>query len=254
MQSLYSSIANATVRWFDFPGHGHPIVFIHGLACASSYDYPPVVAEPAFGNRRAILIDLPGFGYSDKPGHYDYSITSQAAVVVELIEKLSLQQIDLFGHSMGGSVAIQAAESLGTKVKTLAVSEPNFHNGGGFYSRKVVESSEQTFVNTAYPKLVAEEATAWKGCLQNASPYAMWRGAKSLVDGVVPSLMTRFQALTCQKALVFGAHSLPDEDASLLSERGIPLYVVPDAGHSMSWENPAGLSAVLGKVFTQNGS
>lgn len=47
MQSLFSTIAGATVRWHDLPGVGIPVVFIHGLGCASSYEYPRIAAAPA---------------------------------------------------------------------------------------------------------------------------------------------------------------------------------------------------------------
>lgn len=57
MNSFYSQQAGCTVRWQDLPGHGDPVVFIHGLGCASSYEYPRVVCDPLFGARRAILID-----------------------------------------------------------------------------------------------------------------------------------------------------------------------------------------------------
>ena len=254
MHSFYSAVADANVRWHAFPGHGRPLVLIHGLACASSYEYPPIVTDPAFGGRRALLVDLPGFGYSDKPSHFDYSITHQAEVVVEWLNAQGVTEIDLFGHSMGGSVAIQAAELLGNRVKTLAVSEPNFHSGGGFYSLKVVAEPEDRFVAETFSKIVAAETTAWKGCLQNCAPHAMWRGAKSLVEGVSPSWMTRFLALPCHKALVFGEHSLPDADAEAIARQGIPLHVVAQAGHSMSWENPRGLAAALGQIFAQKGS
>lgn len=41
MNSFYSQHAGCTVRWHDLPGTGDPVVFIHGLGCASSYEYPP---------------------------------------------------------------------------------------------------------------------------------------------------------------------------------------------------------------------
>ncbi|EPD8197773.1 alpha/beta fold hydrolase, partial [Yersinia enterocolitica] len=60
MDSFFSSIANCHVRWQDLPGSGAPMIFVHGLGCASSYEYPRVVTEPSFEGRKAILIDLPG--------------------------------------------------------------------------------------------------------------------------------------------------------------------------------------------------
>ena len=122
MNSFYSQQAGCTVRWHDLPGSGDPVVFIHGLGCASSYEYPRVVRDPLFGARRAILIDLPGSGYSDKPEHYSYKTTDQAHVVAELIDHLKLDSFWLYGHSMGGSIAIETAGLLATRVKGLMVS------------------------------------------------------------------------------------------------------------------------------------
>ncbi|MEI8632705.1 hypothetical protein P4S72_13375 [Vibrio sp. PP-XX7] len=31
---------NAILRYHDLPGEGTPIIFIHGLGCAASFDYP----------------------------------------------------------------------------------------------------------------------------------------------------------------------------------------------------------------------
>lgn len=104
MQSLFSSTAGACVRWHDLPGQGIPIVFIHGLGCASSYEYPRVVMDPEFGQQRTILIDLPGYGFSDKPRDYYYSITHQAEVVIEVINDLQLSLCHLYGHSMGAAL------------------------------------------------------------------------------------------------------------------------------------------------------
>lgn len=83
MNSFYSHQARCTVRWQELPGHGEPLVFIHGLGCASSYEYPRIVCDPQFGSRRAILIDLPGSGYSDKPETFSYQTSAQAKVVIE---------------------------------------------------------------------------------------------------------------------------------------------------------------------------
>ncbi|HHG8774862.1 TPA: alpha/beta fold hydrolase [Raoultella planticola] len=242
MNGFYSSLAGATVRWFDLPGHGEPVVFIHGLGCASSYDYPRVVADPAFCGRRAVLIDLPGYGYSDKPHAFGYSTREQAQVVVELLDHLQLARCYLYGHSMGGSIAIEAAERLGERVRALLVAEPNLYAGGGMYSRAIAGQAEADFVAHGYAQTLAAETSAWAGCLQNSAPWAVWRGASSLIAGIIPSWFTRFAELSCRKALIYGARSLPAEEATAAQAAGIPLLVVPDAGHSMAWENPGALA------------
>lgn len=192
MNGFFSSLAGATVRWLDLPGGGDPIVFIHGLGCASSYDYPRVATDPALSGRRVVLIDLPGYGYSDKPAEFGYSTTEQARVVVELLDHLQLSRCYLYGHSMGGSIAIEAAERLGERVLALLVAEPNLYAGGGVYSRTIAAQAEAEFVAAGYGEMLAAESSPRAGCLQNSAPWAVWRGADSLVCGVTPSWFTLF--------------------------------------------------------------
>ena len=245
MNSFYSHLAGATVRWFDFQGQGDPIVFIHGLGCASSYDYPPVVSNPVLNGRRALLIDLPGYGYSDKPLQFGYRIADQAAVVVEWLNKLQVSRCILYGHSMGGSVAIEAAQRLGKRVEALIVAEPNLYAGGGFYSCKIAGQTEDDFIANGYQSMLAEETSPWKGCLQNSAPWALWRGATSLVVGASPSWFERFIHLQCRKTLIYGSLSLPSQEAEDVETAGIALAVIPQAGHSMAWENPTALARVI---------
>lgn len=249
MQSLFSLTAGASVRWHDLPGQGIPIVFIHGLGCASSYEYPRIVADPAFRGRRAILIDLPGYGFSDKPRDFDYSITHQADVVIEVINALKLSHCHLYGHSMGGSIAIEVAERLGERIGKLVVSEPNFRAGGSVNSRLLVEKPEAEFISQVYDEMLANHTSPWKGSAQNTAPWAMWRGAKSLIDVASPSWMETFLNLSCSRSLIFGEQSLPDSDFEYVSDQGISVATVPQAGHSMSWENPSALAVVLQEEF-----
>lgn len=249
MRSFTSTLAAARVRWLDLPGHGMPVVFIHGLGCASTWEYPRIIADPEFGGRRAILIDLPGSGYSERPDTWDYRTSSQAQVVAEWLDAIGLIHFDLYGHSMGGSIAIEVAGLLPSRVQRLAVSEPNFYSGGGMFSREIVRLSEAEFVGHGYSALLREEQSPWAASLQSNAPWAVWRGANSLVQGVDPSWMSLFLALDCQKALIFGEQSLPDGDCDAVRSAGIPVHIVPKAGHSMSWENPAALAGILAGIF-----
>lgn len=249
MNSFYSQHAGCTVRWQNLPGSGVPVVFIHGLGCASSYEYPRIVCDAQFGGRRAILIDLPGSGYSDRPVRYGYRTSEQARVVAELVDHLQLDALWLYGHSMGGSIAIETAVIMAGRVKGLMVSEPNFHAGGGMFSRTIAAQSEEHFCEQGYEALLNAETSAWKGCLRSNAPYAVWRAAKSLVEGVKPEWESLFLSLTCPVTLIFGALSLPDEDFSALQQKGVEVKIIPDAGHSMSWENPTALAKTLAECM-----
>jgi hypothetical protein len=66
---------------------------------------------------------------------------------------------------------------------------------------------------------------------------------------VSPSWFARFQQLSCRKALIYGELSLPAQEADDVVAAGIPLLVVPDAGHSMAWENPVALADCMAQFF-----
>lgn len=250
MNTFFSPTARCRVRWMDLPGQGVPLVFVHGLGCASSYEYPRVVADGAFAGRRALLIDLPGYGYSEKPTEYSYAIEDQANVVVELLTSLNLPQFFLYGHSMGGTIAIEAAQHLAGALRGLVVSEPNFHPGGGFFSQQIVRVSEDEWLNSGHQEMVANEQSAWAGSSLVAAPWAVWRGASALVNG--KEWMAVFRHLPVAKCLIFGEQSLPDNDYSDVAAMGIETHTLADCGHSMSWENPAALAAALNGFCQRN--
>src|SRR5262245_24547335 len=83
------------------PGDGPPLLVIHGFP-TSSIDFAPVVDQLAAG-RRVVLVDLPGYGLSDKPDRA-YSLFGQADAVEAVARTLGLGEVDLLTHDMGDSV------------------------------------------------------------------------------------------------------------------------------------------------------
>lgn len=239
----------STLRYHDLPGDARPLVFVHGLGCASSSDYPAVARDPALLARRAILVDLLGFGYSDRPVDFSYTIADHAKSVAELVSRLGLADFDVFGHSMGGAVAIELAAACANRVRSLLLSEPNLDPGGGMFSRAIAAMSEEDYLGAEHARMVGEAAASghaiWAGTMRVASPLAVHRSAKSLVAGSVPTWRERLLALPMPRSVIFGQLSLPDEDFDQLPQAGIKVAVVPQAGHSMAWENPAGLAQAI---------
>ena len=66
------------MRYSDFPGKKMPIIIIHGLGCAGSFDYTDMSFNPALGEHRKIVVDLLGAGYSDKPVDFPYTVKAHA--------------------------------------------------------------------------------------------------------------------------------------------------------------------------------
>jgi len=249
MKAISIPDLRAIVRVHDLPGDGLPLVFLHGLGCASSCDYPPVVRAPALRGRRAILVDLPGSGYSDRPIAFDYSIQAHARVVVAIVEALSLPALDLFGHSMGGAVAIEAASLLSTRVRHLILSEPNLDAGGGTFSRAMAAETEADYVARGHGDAIRAATHSgnhvWAGSMATTAPFAAHRAAVSLVRGGSPSWREQLHLHPAQRTVLFGEGSLPDADFDGLPQQGIAVAAIPGAGHSMAWENPPGLAQAI---------
>jgi pimeloyl-ACP methyl ester carboxylesterase len=240
------------LRFHDLAGHGPALLFVHGLGCAGSCDYPAVARAPALAGRRVLLVDLLGFGLSDHPSDFGYAVADHARVLAELLDALAPElggPVDLYGHSLGGSIAIELAAARPDRIGRLVVSEPNLRAGGGAFSRPIAAQAERDYLATGHLAAVAAERAAgnhlWGGSLAISSPLAVHRAAASLVRGAEPSWLDVLLGLSLPRAAVWGARSMPDPDADLLAAAGLPLRLVPDAGHSMAHDNPAGLAAAL---------
>lgn len=86
-------------------GSGPPLLALHAFP-TSSIDYAhilPFLTQHA----RLVLIDFPGYGFSDKPRGFMYSLRAFADVVEYVLAKLNLQQINLLAHDIGASVALE---------------------------------------------------------------------------------------------------------------------------------------------------
>ncbi|WP_342363064.1 alpha/beta fold hydrolase [Terrarubrum flagellatum] len=101
MKSFDTGFRGAALRYHDLPGDSAPLIFIHGLRCASSCDYPEIAADPALRGRRMLLVDLLGAGFSDRPTDFGYAVSDHAQTVAALVQELGFASVDLFGHSMG---------------------------------------------------------------------------------------------------------------------------------------------------------
>jgi pimeloyl-ACP methyl ester carboxylesterase len=97
-----------------------PMILIHGFA-ASTLVWSKVLLDLAAAGFRVIAPDLAGYGYSGKPRHLDYTIASQAAMVVKFIRQLGIERALLVGSSYGAAIAATIALDHPTMVEKLVL-------------------------------------------------------------------------------------------------------------------------------------
>ena len=88
------------------------ILFIHGFP-TSSYDYNKIFAQffqdnqmEHFNKPESILMfDFLGYGFSDKPMNYEYSVFDMADLVDRLVLHLNIKSVIIVSHDLGDTVA-----------------------------------------------------------------------------------------------------------------------------------------------------
>ena len=83
-------------------GQGPTVLMLHGFP-TWSYDYAEVANDLAV-DHDVITLDFLGYGASDKPNPYGYSVAESADVVEDLAAHLHLDSVRLVIHDYGGIV------------------------------------------------------------------------------------------------------------------------------------------------------
>lgn len=101
----YITVKNHKLFLIDQGKFDNVLVILHGYP-TSSFDYFKVL--PVLCKKyRVIIHDHLGFGFSDKPLSYSYSLIDQATMALELWRKLKLKKVTLLAHDYGTSVATE---------------------------------------------------------------------------------------------------------------------------------------------------
>ncbi len=119
--SHFVEVDGATIHYQEFGEASNPtLILIHGYT-ASAYAWH--LAAPLFAgeNFRVVAVDLLGFGYSDKPAAFDYSIASQARVISRFMNRLGIGRASIVGSSYGGAVAATVALDYAERVEKLVL-------------------------------------------------------------------------------------------------------------------------------------
>ncbi|MFE5793666.1 haloalkane dehalogenase [Streptomyces sp. NPDC056503] len=120
-------------RWFDSSagrvhyideGTGPPIVFLHGSP-TWSFLYRHLV-KGLRDRYRCVAVDYLGFGLSERPAGFGYTVSEHTAVVGELIDRLRLDGFVLMGQDWGGPIGLGAATTRADRVRGIVLGNTAF--------------------------------------------------------------------------------------------------------------------------------
>ena len=138
-------------------------VILHGFP-TSSYDWRPSL--PTFGaGRRVVLFDFPGYGLSDKPDDYSYSLFEQADVAEGVLSRLGVRRADLVAHDMGTSVACELLARRERGLLSFEVRSLLLTNGSVYPELAHLTPSQKLLRSPAAPlfsKLSSERVFRWQ--------------------------------------------------------------------------------------------
>jgi len=102
---------------YKITGSGQPLIILHGLL--GSLSNWRAIADVLSEHAQVITVDLRNHGQSPHSAEQTYQLMVDD--LAELITDLSLQSVDIIGHSIGGKVAMAFVDTFPEQVRKLMV-------------------------------------------------------------------------------------------------------------------------------------
>ncbi len=256
-------------------GDREPVVFVHGLGgqWQNWLENLPRVAE----ERRALALDLPGFGLTPEPRDA-ITIPGYGRTVNAFCEKLGLGGVAIVGNSMGGFIAAEVAIQFPSRVTRLvlvsaagissasslrrpmltagrimtAVATNTVARHRALASRPVMRHLSLALV-ARYPKLLRADL-AYEGLFKGAGKPSFDDALRACLDY---DFRDRLPDVSVPTLIVWGENDwvIPVRDANEF-ERLIPdsrKVVMRETGHIPMAERPQAFNDVLMDFLAETG-
>ena len=189
------------------------------------------------------------------------SLVEMARIALAEADAMGAGQFDLFGHSMGGRVALEVFRLAPHRVRRMALSSTGVHPVGKDEpakreALKAIGHSQgfAALVDTGLPPMVAEANRA-DPAIYGALRAMCLTMNQAVFDAQINALVTRPEVesllaqISCTTLVLTGEH---DDWASPAQHQAIAqaiapsqLVIVPGAGHMVQFEAPEAVNAAI---------
>ncbi len=243
------------------------LLMIHGIVGSLHY-FDPQSRMPGVN---VINEDLLGYGRYIDFGAERLTLAAQADHVARCIDELPTQGIWLLGHSMGGAVAVLAADLRPDRVCGIINVEGNLTEKDTFWSKKIAAKTPEQW-ELEYREMVAgpgrwiarcgvktdQQRTAWtRQILDNQPAATLYAMSKALLEETLcPEFLNTVRRVLDRGIpmhLVAGAKSAADWGVPDFVRQAAASYTEqPDAGHLMMLEAPDAFCEIVASLLTNS--
>ena len=253
-------------HYLDWGNEGKPpVLLLHGgLQQGHSWDF---VALALCGDYHVFALDARGHGDSQWAADGDYSLEAHQRDLESFVEALGLEQLILVGHSMGGQTSYVFTSRHPEVVKALAIVDtgPVAKRGGRSRIKRFRDLPDQLDTYQEFATRVQEYTGRSRERVMGSLRYVIrqlasgkwtWKYDKLLRDPTYrprhpsPGRLWEYLAnIRCPTLVIRGSES--DIFSTETKERMLKVIsqsvgaVVPEAGHLVAGDNPAGFLVVL---------
>ena len=103
-------------------GKGEDLILIHSIG-QSLYTFRELISRLS-SKFRVTALDLVGFGYSEKPYYFNYTIREMSDFIARFMEALDIETAHIFGFSMGAGYVIDFAKNYPEKCGKVILLSP----------------------------------------------------------------------------------------------------------------------------------
>jgi pimeloyl-ACP methyl ester carboxylesterase len=269
-----ASLAGVDTRLVGIEGEGPPLLLIHGYA-DSADTWRPLLERLARADRAAAAFDLRGFGTAEALDPAELLLPQWDAMVeaavIELSERGAGSEVIVVGNSLGGALALRAAQREDLPIAGIVPIAPaGLHMAGWFSAIEsewlirllrispfpVPERIVKPIVGRVYRSLVFSEPRAAdpghvESFARHVGSFAQSMGVLDTGRRLMPELLDPFELrrIECPLLLIWG-----DRDRMVFTtgaERVLSavdysdIEVIPNCGHCPQLEVPDVLAELL---------
>lgn len=252
-------------------GSGPPVLLLHGWPTSSFLwrDVMPAIAR----QNRAIALDLPGFGGSDKPLGVSYDFEFFEGAIDAFLAALEIDEVAIAVHDLGGPVGLHWALHRPDRVTRVALLNtlvyPEFSEAVLAFIRACMEPSMRKFITSPEGLeaamrlgLAGDQGLSEEALAGVREPFGTEDSREALADagiGLQPEgfvdIARLLPSLRVPVRVVYGEQDriLPDvADTMARVQKDVPHAVVtalPDCGHFLQEEAPQEIGELLAEFF-----